>query len=311
MPENEMTDLAEVLALSGSTEWLWYPWIPKGHITMLGGAQDAGKSYLATHIIAVLSKVLDTWPDGEPYDGPTGGKVMLLETETMKTPYGERLQDIGVPIDRIKMPARNNDAFYRPQFPDDTQFVLDKVKEVDCCTGIIMDSLRGAHRLEENSSSMIEVMNSMVAIANATKLPVIIIHHMRKPREQAGAKLDELRGSGAITSPCRSVLGLYRIGDSPTTTVQHIKSNLAPKAKPFSFKVNGYKVEVTDMPTALKTKLVMAEEFLAETLSKGAMRREEIVALAAKYHISETTLNRARTDMNIPVGGGVWALPWK
>lgn len=48
---------------SSSVEWIWYPYIPCGKITVLQGDPGEGKSTLILHIAAILTKDA-TLPDG-------------------------------------------------------------------------------------------------------------------------------------------------------------------------------------------------------------------------------------------------------
>jgi predicted ATP-dependent serine protease len=37
-------------------EWLWYPYIPRGKLTLLEGNPGVGKSYLALQFCAIVSR---------------------------------------------------------------------------------------------------------------------------------------------------------------------------------------------------------------------------------------------------------------
>lgn len=54
---------------SSSVEWIWYPYIPCGKITILQGDPGEGKSTLILHIAAILTKGA-TLPDGNKIQNP-------------------------------------------------------------------------------------------------------------------------------------------------------------------------------------------------------------------------------------------------
>ena len=54
---------------SSSVEWIWYPYIPCGKITVLQGDPGEGKSTLILHIAAILTKGA-TLPDGNKIQNP-------------------------------------------------------------------------------------------------------------------------------------------------------------------------------------------------------------------------------------------------
>lgn len=54
---------------SSSVEWIWYPYIPCGKITVLQGDPGEGKSTLILHIAAILTKGANL-PDGNKIKKP-------------------------------------------------------------------------------------------------------------------------------------------------------------------------------------------------------------------------------------------------
>ena len=54
---------------SSSVEWIWYPYIPCGKITVLQGDPGEGKSTLILHIAAILTKGASL-PDGNKIKNP-------------------------------------------------------------------------------------------------------------------------------------------------------------------------------------------------------------------------------------------------
>lgn len=81
--------MAETL---GETEWLWFQWIPVGHVTAICGDPGAQKSALALWIAAQLGKG-GKWPDGADMGADT--QALWLDAEQMQKPNVNRLRDWG------------------------------------------------------------------------------------------------------------------------------------------------------------------------------------------------------------------------
>lgn len=82
------------------------------------------------------------------------------------------------------------------------------VQIADGAALLIIDSLRAAApTVDENSSEVRRVLDTLNRVSERTGCVVIVIHHARKPQKDAagGAKMG-IRGSGAIFDACSSVL---------------------------------------------------------------------------------------------------------
>lgn len=90
---------------------------------------------------------------------------------------------------------------------------------------VIIDSLRAAcPTLEENDSSIRCVLDNLTRASERTGCTVIVIHHARKPQQNAsgGAKM-AIRGSGALFDACSSVL-VFEAERGEVTRVSHEKA---------------------------------------------------------------------------------------
>ncbi len=92
---------------------------------------------------------------------------------------------------------------------------------------VIVDSLRAASpRLEENSSEARIPLDRLTRISEATGVMPVVIHHARKPRDDAkgGARM-AIRGSGAFYDACGSVL-VFAAEKGEPVTVAHEKARI-------------------------------------------------------------------------------------
>lgn len=196
-------------------EWLWYPWIPKGHLTMIAGHEDVGKSFLAAYIIAMIGGYQKIWPDGSP--GPEDpGWVLCAEYEQMVGVYFKRLGWMG-------MDQANQNIIFGPrpvgnEFEtvrlDDPLFldVLEAFVAESEVHSVIIDSLSGGHDKSENKDAMRSLLNPLMLMASRLNVAVIILHHFRKNKSTDSGyyTLDSVRGHSSITQFCRSVILIWK-----------------------------------------------------------------------------------------------------
>ena len=62
---------------ASEVEWVWYPYIPCGKITMLQGDPGEGKSTLIIHVAAILTKG-GYLPDGQKIKKARDGNISVF-----------------------------------------------------------------------------------------------------------------------------------------------------------------------------------------------------------------------------------------
>jgi len=312
----------EVADFFGKVAWAWPGWVPAGHLTLLVGPQGAGKSYLAARLVGTLAGDLPTWPDGQPFEGEAG-PVVICETEELRGVFVERLDRMGVNR------AGYLFAFGLTHTPDllkeDT--VLEKLAQEQGARAIVVDSLSGAHRLDENKPKVRELLQRLAGMAARLRVPIVLVHHLRKKNllEPVAVSLDRIRGSSTIPQFCRSVLAAYRLKEAdPTAPVrlEAIKSTFCAPPKPLGFTIGDGGLEFGEAPELEKpeSQLDRAIEFLQALLETGPVPWQEIDEERQGAGISEPTLDRAKAKLKIVArregqkgvkgsGRWVWALP--
>ena len=84
---------------SSSVEWIWYPYIPCGKITVLQGDPGEGKSTLILHIAAILTKGANL-PDGNKIKKPMTVIYQCSEDSKADT-IKPRLENAGADCRRV------------------------------------------------------------------------------------------------------------------------------------------------------------------------------------------------------------------
>jgi hypothetical protein len=304
-------------SLIGPIQWAWKGWLPLGLLTIVASEPGIGKSALALRLAASVILGLP-WPDGKPYEGPTGS-VLWCESEAAQAINLERAKQWNIPLNKIKLPLLEN-PLVDVQLDNTTHrnAVLHAAQHEDV-RFIVIDSLRGCHRLDENGSESIEIVMWLAKLARDTCKPVLLTHHLRKKSHFDGdsVNLDRLRGSSAIIQPARMIWAM----DTPDPELTDhkrlsvIKSNISKFPDPIGFIVNSNGPEFGESPKPPKKDILLdqAKEHLLALLNKNTLPANEVFEALEANGISEKTTRRAKQVLRIVAfqkdGKWFWSLP--
>jgi hypothetical protein len=246
----------------------------------------------------------------------------LLETESLRSEYAKRLRGFGMPDgDALALPYpielkdTEEGRWYIPSLPSDLEALVTPTISTGGPWVVVIDSLSGAHAIDENSSDMRHLLRELSAFAARHDVPVIAAHHLRKRSTKDSEKafdLDRVRGSSTTVQFARSIIGLEQLEPDGPVRVSSKKSTYAEKPKPFGFTIgDGGAFRVCDAPTkpSSATKQDSAAEFLAELLGDGPKTPAEVLQLAAREKLTESTLRRGRDILGVISVDGKWSLP--
>ena len=290
---------------SQEIEWLWYPFIPYGKLTIIQGDPGDGKTTMVLNLAAKLSKgeALDenmkvTEPVNVIYQTAEDGLA-----DTVKP----RLELAGADCERIIVIDESDKSL---------SMVDERLEEAIVRTGarlLILDPIQaylGGSMDMNRANEARDMTKKLGALAEKTKCAIILIGHMNKASGNKAA----YRGMGSIDffAVARSVLLVGRVeGESNTRAVVQIKNNLAafghPKA--FALSEDGFKWlgdyeitvdEVLGGITPKANKMEQAKQMfreLAETQS--AVLSNEIFDRADELGISKRTLENAKKELGV------------
>lgn len=222
---------------SQEIEWLWYPFIPYGKLTIIQGDPGDGKTTMVLNLAAKLSKgeALDenmkvTEPVNVIYQTAEDGLA-----DTVKP----RLELAGADCERIIVIDESDKSL---------SMVDERLEQAIVRTGarlLILDPIQaylGGGMDMNRANEARDMTKKLGALAEKTKCAIILIGHMNKASGNKAA----YRGMGSIDffAVARSVLLVGRVeGESNTRAVVQIKNNLAafghPKA--FALSEDGFK----------------------------------------------------------------------
>lgn len=288
-------------------EWLLYPFIPFGKITILEGDPGEGKTTAMLQIIAKLTKgekVLPSEEDNQEY-------------EPMKVIYQTAEDGLG---DTIKPRLLSAGADCKNILViDDSEKALtvtdERLEEAVKRTGarlVVLDPLQGYLGAEVDMHRANEIrplMHRLSGLADKYRCAVVLIGHMNK----SSTGKSNYRGLGSIDihAAARSVVLCGRVKDDPEVRVLcQIKSSLAPERTPIAFRlseekgfkwIGEYDITADELLSgdAKESKIREAIKFLEESLKDGQKHSAKVEEEAKARGIKSKTLWNAKNALNV------------
>lgn len=291
-------------------EWLWYPYIAYGKITLLQGDPGDGKSTFALQLVALLTTGRKL-PDGARGKAPINVIYQCQEddpTDTIKP----RLMEAGADCEKVWF--FNRDLNITLDSGD-----LEKAVEEAQARLVIFDPIQSFLPADADMMSagkMRSILSHLSEIAQKHKCAVLLIGHLNKsPR---GKDLYRLLGSIDIAASARSVLMVTRDEENADIRyVSQIKNNIGFQGLTISFEISkkGFRwggviqpenVEENQLQTT--SPIEKAKEALISILQDGDVRASEIKEHLELMEITDRTARRAREVLNVRTykKGRVW-----
>ena len=286
-------------------EWLWYPYIPFGKLTIIQGNPGEGKTFFAMQLAAACTnrKYLPQMEPFEPFN-----VIFQTAEDGLGDTVKPRLVSAEADMERVLV-------------IDDTEHPLtlaDKrienaIRENNARLVIIdpLQAFLGANVDMNRANEVRPILRRLADTAQNTNCAIVMIGHLNK----ASGSQSTYRGLGSIdiTAVVRSLLFIGKVKTDPTTRViVHEKSSLAPPGQSLAFSlgdekgfrwIGAYDISAEDLhaggegnKTELKQEL--AVKLITEFLAEGKkVSSAEINAEARERGISERTVRLAKNSM--------------
>ena len=285
-------------------QWLWYPYIPFGKLTIIHGDPGEGKTTLILRLAALLSR----------------GKALPCddrEQEPIRIIYQTAEDGLG---DTIKPRLLAGDAdCSQIKVIDESEAGLtlldERVEQAIAQTGarvMILDPVQAyvGTSVDMNRANEVRtVMAQLGRIAEKYKCAMILVGHLNKAQ---GAK-NQYRGLGSIDfqAAARSVLIVGRLKERPEVRVMaHEKSSLAPEGLPIGFELsaeNGfqwlghYDISIDDLLSGVshEGKADQAERLIMDCLADGRYPQQALMDKAKHLGISKRVVDEAKKRLSV------------
>lgn len=295
--------------VSKEVEWLWYPYIPYGKITIIEGDPGEGKTTLVLKLAAALSRGLPLPCDDDKEYEPIHIIYQTAE-DGIEDTIKPRLEKAGADCSMIRV-IDETDKKELSMTDDRLEQAIIETK----ARLIILDPIQayiGATVDMHRANEIRPVLKHLGIIAEKHNCAIILIGHMNK----ASGSKSTYRGLGSIDiqATARSVLLVARLRDKPNIRIMaHDKSSLAPAGDAIGFEMtedNGmvcigpYDITIDELLSGNegrgKKKLDIAENFIKEYFgSNKVIPSNEIMMEAAKRSIKRNTLLSAKKKLGI------------
>ena len=302
-------------------DWLWYPYIPFGKITLLQGDPGCGKSTLMMSIIASVTTGLFTQRNGH-VDRPMNTIYQCSEDGVSDT-IKPRLIAAGADCSRVAF----LDEELNPLTLDDEQLrraIADFNAKL-----LVIDPIQAYLGTADlaNAMGIRKMLRSLAQWASMYRCAIVLIGHLNK--RQGTKELYRTLGSIDLAAAARSIIHLEVSEEDPgVVELHHVKCSLAPRGEDDYFTITDDKriiwLERTVAPSHgekigieassfKKNKQQLSAELIVLLLQGGPMKAADIQASLRNQGISTSTLNLVKRSLGIrsfkDSGSWFWALP--
>lgn len=299
---------------STKTDWLWYPYIPRGKITLMTADPGTGKTFLSLYLAAQVST-------GRPFYGEATGRapaVAVYQTaeDGIADTIKPRLECMEPNFDNIYV---YNEADKGLSLSDDR--TIERIMKDLRPALMIFDPLQaylGAQVDMHRANEVRPVLGRIGALAEKYQCAVIFIMHHSKTSQNAA--LYRALGSIDIPAVARSMLILGKDPDplKPHGVIMcHEKSSLGEHGKSIKFEIapqlggvvfDGYSDlkadDILNVPKGTRNKPSKKRDALIDDIlelfdGKDFIRIPRIKTICEQLNCSQNTLYRARDELGI------------
>ena len=286
-------------------EWLWYPYIPFGKLTIIQGNPGEGKTFFAMQLAAACTnrRFLPQMEPFEPFN-------MIFQTaeDGLGDTVKPRLLSAEADLERVLV----IDDADNPLTSADER-IENAIRENNARLVIIdpLQAFLGANVDMNRANEVRPIFRRLANVAQATNCAIVMIGHLNK----AAGSQSTYRGLGSIdiTAVVRSLPFIGKVKTDPTTRViVHEKSSLAPPGQSLAFSlgdekgfrwIGAYNISAEDLlaggeGSKTELKQEQAAKLIEQFLSEGRkVSIAEINKKAVERGISERTVRLARNSM--------------
>jgi len=304
--------------------WLWNGWLAKGKIHIFAGSAGTGKTTIAIALAATVTTG-GRFPDGST--SPIGNVLIWSGEDDPNDTLVPRLMANKANMDKVFFIKDTAEGIEKRSFDpsQDMTNLEDSVWKVPDVALLIIDPIVSA--INGNGHNNVDVRKSLQPIVDfgqKVNCAILGITHFSKGTETRNP-LERVTGSLAFGAVARVVIATAKIqvGDDIKRIVCRAKSNISEDSGGYEYEirqeritndiesscviwgpaVEGQAIDLLAQPInkdrSDETALDSAKNFLKELLSDGSLPSKQIFSDAKEAGFSSSTLNRAKTELQI------------
>ncbi len=218
-------------------EWLWFPRIPLGKLTMMPGDPGVGKGFVAAAIAAPATALVPI-PDGGCL--PRGTVLWASFEDAAADTLRPRLENQKADLDKVLLLDQWRDEHdrARPMRPSDVPVLDDWLEDVPDALLLVIDpvgSYVGGGVDTHRDSEVRCILQPLIDLAARHRVAVLCIAHLNKAELMKA--LYRISGSIGFVGIARSVLAVGKDEESGRRGVAQGKTNLGPQAVPIEYRI--------------------------------------------------------------------------
>ncbi|MBR1633528.1 MAG: AAA family ATPase [Lachnospiraceae bacterium] len=290
---------------ASKVEWLWYPYVPYGKITLIQGDPGEGKSSLVLKLASLLSQG-KPMPDGMAAEEPVKVIYQAAEDSPSDT-IKPRLVCYGAYCRNIVFIEDTDEYHFRLE----EESLIETIEDIGARV-LVYDPIQAFFMRDKDASNNIRLkLSALGNAAEKTGCAIILIGHMNK--NEGGKDLYRGLGSIDVAAAARSVLSVSRLEESSSVRVlRHIKSSLTVRGGDFGFEITDegdiewiglIEKETEQVADQAKkrsgAKFEKAKGLLLEWLSADDLQCSEILSRFKAIGISQRTVNEAKKALDV------------
>lgn len=277
-------------------DWLWYPYLPSGCITIIDGDPGVGKSFVTMSLASIISSGMKL-PFSSEEQEPR--KVLILSPEDDEAvTLRPRLEMNNANLENIRFLKRHITLN-----KETTQFIENEIIKNQPKL-VIIDPLLGfmgadvdMHRYNTTT----EFMADIDAIARTHNVCIIGVRHLTKADHQDASK----RGIGSVGILARArsaVIVAPTPEDKTVIAMAHTKANYAEKGKTLLFSLTGGGKNKQPVLHWLEVSDMTANDLFVNPNPVGRPDKKSAIAIKLEFVLSKGPKTIAEIMKELPSG---------
>lgn len=283
-------------------DWLWFPYLPKGMVSIIQGDPKCGKTFMLIDIISRITTGDYKPLSDEKFD--VGNVVFQNSDDPIEYSLKERFEKQKADTTRVFCVDEKQEKLYFNNLEK-----LKKLIEEQKPVLVVIDPIQ-AYMGDGDSNSMVQVRNALAplkTLAEQYNVAIVLVQHLKKGNETKAI----YKGAGSIdfVGFARSMLMVVKDTENDERLFIHTTSNVAKEGNCLSYKITEKGLEWLEDKGEVNadelanqdtnTKFENAKNFILGCVaSKKEISANELQDLCKIGGFSKRTFNGARSILN-------------